>query len=106
MRDDGRTRHVIVIGDVAKQNNLSKFEHCMSGDTAGRVACTWILLPRLALRDAVSRRERKAIYAGTSPGNLSGSAERMMPGERHPCCAHGSDWGDSLGGTEERPVCF
>ena len=25
------------------------------------------------------------------------------PGDRHPCCAQGSDWGDSLSGTEERP---
>jgi hypothetical protein len=71
-----------VIGDVAEYDKLSKFEHCMSGGAAGRVVCTWILLPRLALRDAVSRREREAIYAGTSPGNLSGSAERMVPGER------------------------
>ena len=53
----------------------------MGGDTAGRIARTRILLPRLALRDAVSRRERRTIFAGTSPGSLSGSAERMVPRE-------------------------
>jgi hypothetical protein len=68
----------------------------MGGDTAGRIARTRILLPRLALRDAVSRRERRTIYAGTSPDSLSGSAERMVPGERHQRCAHGFWWDDLL----------
>ena len=70
------------MGDVAKKDTSSKFEHCMGGDTAGRVTRARNLLLRLALRDAVSRRERKTIYAGTFLGNLSGSAERMVPGER------------------------
>ena len=54
------------MGDVAEEDKSSKFEYCMSGDTAGRVARTWILLLRLALRDAALM-ERKTIYAGTSP---------------------------------------
>jgi hypothetical protein len=70
--------------DVAKKDTSSKFEHCMGGDTAGRVTPARNLLLRLALRDAVSRRERKTIYAGTFLGNLSGSAERMVPGDRSP----------------------
>jgi hypothetical protein len=77
------------MGGVVKEDKSSKSEHCMSGATAGRVARTWILLPRLVLRDAVPRRERKTVYAGTSPGSLSGSAERMVPGERtHNCAKH------------------
>ena len=78
----------------------------MDGGTAGRVARTWIFLPRLPLRDAVSRRERKTIYAGTFLGNLSGTAERMMPGDRHQRCAHGSDWAGVLGWKAELLLRF
>jgi hypothetical protein len=95
------------MGDVAKKDTSSKFEHCMGGNTAGRVTRARNLLLRLALHDAVSRRERRTIYAGTFLGNLSGSVERMVPGERtHNCAKHPlPDWQNvetdygSLGGS-------